>query len=150
LLLHILSTGVSFSFTPLKQSNPSPAFLTPSKVLLANGETRMNMLSPGDATKLFHADVEYGKVVSEWRFNKDEVDIPQVRVVQGGCLQRPGGGGHAHANVTRLFHADMEQHVCYGKVVLAWRLNIGEVDDPPVCCIYQAECRRKGGGHAVA
>lgn len=72
--------GVSFSFTPLKQSNPSPAFLTPSKVLLANGETRMNMLSPGDATKLFHADVEYGKVVSEWRFNKDEVDIPQADI----------------------------------------------------------------------
>jgi hypothetical protein len=73
--------GVSFSFTPLKASSgASPSFLTPSKVLLANGETRMNMLSPGlDATKLFHADVEYGKVVSEWRFNKDEVDIPQVQ-----------------------------------------------------------------------
>lgn len=79
--------GVSFSFTPLKAAGSSrttaasPSFLTPSKVLLANGETRMNMLSPGlDSTKLFHADVEYGKVVSEWRFNKDEVDIPQADI----------------------------------------------------------------------
>jgi len=40
----------------------------------------MNMLSPGDATKLYHADVEYGKVVSEWRFNKDTVDIPQADI----------------------------------------------------------------------
>jgi hypothetical protein len=48
----------------------------------------MNMLSPGDATKLYHADVEYGKVVSEWRFNKDEVDIPQV-----GANSMVGGRG---------------------------------------------------------
>jgi hypothetical protein len=49
-------------------------------VLLANGETRMNMLSPAcDNTKLFHADVEYQKIVSEWTFQKDTVDIPQVR-----------------------------------------------------------------------
>ena len=90
------TAGVSFSFTPLKQVSPSPAFLTPTKVLLANGETRMNMLSPGlDSTKLFHADVEYGKVVSEWRFNKDEVDIPQVRAAEAvrgvGGLGRGGG-----------------------------------------------------------
>lgn len=72
--------GISFSFTPLKAAPASPSLLTPSKVLLANGETRMNMLSPGDATKLYHADVEYGKVVSEWRFNKDTVDIPQADI----------------------------------------------------------------------
>lgn len=91
--------GVSFSFTPLRGGGSSrggaaaasPSFLTPSKVLLANGETRMNMLSPGlDSTKLFHADVEYGKVVSEWRFNKDEVDIPQVCVLVS-CWCRGGG-----------------------------------------------------------
>lgn len=85
-------SGISFSFTPLKQSGASPGrtpFLTPSKVLLSNAESRMNMLSPGDATKLYHADVEYGKVVSEWRFNKDEVDIPQVRV----CAHVSSTGG---------------------------------------------------------
>jgi hypothetical protein len=73
---------VSFSFTPLKQAGPSsPAFLTPTKVLLANGEARMNMLSPAlGSHKLFHADVEYGKVVSEWAFQKDGVDIPQADI----------------------------------------------------------------------
>jgi hypothetical protein len=76
--------GIAFSFTPLKRGGPpgtpgTPSF-TPGKVLLANGETRMNMLSPAlDSTKLFHADVEYQKIVSEWTFQKDTVDIPQVR-----------------------------------------------------------------------
>lgn len=77
------TAGIAFSFTPLKRSTPrtpgTPSF-TPSKVLLANGETRMNMLSPAhDNTKLYHADVEYQKIVSEWQFQKDSVDIPQVR-----------------------------------------------------------------------
>eukprot|EP00775_Hariotina_reticulata_P006643 gene6643-6868_t len=49
-------------------------------VLLTNGESRMNMLSPGANTKLFHADVEYQKVVSEWTFQKDNVDIPQADI----------------------------------------------------------------------
>jgi hypothetical protein len=77
--------GIAFSFTPLKRNGPpgtpgTPSF-TPGKVLLANGETRMNMLSPAcDNTKLFHADVEYQKIVSEWTFQKDTVDIPQVRI----------------------------------------------------------------------
>lgn len=78
-------TGIAFSFTPLKRGGPpgtpgTPSF-TPGKVLLANGETRMNMLSPGlDNTKLFHADVEYQKIVSEWTFQKDTVDIPQADI----------------------------------------------------------------------
>eukprot|EP00879_Flechtneria_rotunda_P026492 GHRR01028249.1.p1 GENE.GHRR01028249.1~~GHRR01028249.1.p1 ORF type:complete len:452 (+),score=188.52 GHRR01028249.1:1096-2451(+) len=76
-------TGITFSFTPLKRGAPAspgtPTF-TPSKVLLANGERTMNMLSPGASSKLFHADVEYQKVVSEWTFQKDEVDIPQADI----------------------------------------------------------------------
>ena len=83
-MLSACAAGIAFSFTPLKRGGPpgtpgTPSF-TPGKVLLANGETRMNMLSPGlDNTKLFHADVEYQKIVSEWTFQKDTVDIPQVR-----------------------------------------------------------------------
>eukprot|EP00878_Enallax_costatus_P015951 GHUV01016724.1.p1 GENE.GHUV01016724.1~~GHUV01016724.1.p1 ORF type:complete len:351 (+),score=96.47 GHUV01016724.1:865-1917(+) len=78
--------GIEFSFTPLKSSGRTPPrtpgtpTFTPSKVLLANGETKMNMLSPGDSTRLFHADVEYQKIVSEWSFQKDHVDIPQADI----------------------------------------------------------------------
>jgi hypothetical protein len=90
--------GIAFSFTPLKRGGPpgtpgTPSF-TPGKVLLANGETRMNMLSPAcDNTKLFHADVEYQKIVSEWTFQKDTVDIPQVCTGLGRWGMCFGGGG---------------------------------------------------------
>lgn len=72
--------GITFQITPLKSARggPSTPTLTPSKVIMANKETKMNMLSPLDSNKLFHADVEYQKVVSEWKFAKDTVDIPQV------------------------------------------------------------------------
>ncbi|KAF6261436.1 VID27 cytoplasmic protein-domain-containing protein [Scenedesmus sp. NREL 46B-D3] len=91
-------SGIAFSFTPLKRGGPpgtpgTPSF-TPGKVLLANGETRMNMLSPAhDNTRLFHADVEYQKIVSEWTFQKDTVDIPQVRALL--CTSGTGGQ-HQH------------------------------------------------------
>jgi hypothetical protein len=78
-------TGIAFSFTPLKTNRtpartPGTPTFTPSKVLLANGERTMNMLSPADGTKLFHGDVEYQKIVSEWSFQKDTVDIPQADI----------------------------------------------------------------------
>ncbi|KAI8463637.1 MAG: VID27 cytoplasmic protein-domain-containing protein [Monoraphidium minutum] len=58
----------------------TPSFLTPGKVILAQGETRMNMISPEIRDRLFHADIEYQKVVSEWTFNKDGVEIPQADI----------------------------------------------------------------------
>jgi hypothetical protein len=38
-------------------------------------ERKMNMISPLSGTALWHADIETGKVVSEWRFQKDGVDV---------------------------------------------------------------------------
>ncbi|GBF92192.1 hypothetical protein Rsub_05274 [Raphidocelis subcapitata] len=58
----------------------TPTLITPGKVILAQGETRMNMISPAMADKLFHADIEYQKVVSEWAFSKDGVDVPQADI----------------------------------------------------------------------
>ena len=49
---------------------------TPSKVLLMNRERKMNMLSPDAGQKLWHTDIETGKVVSEWGFEKDGVEAP--------------------------------------------------------------------------
>lgn len=35
----------------------------------------MNMISPLSGASLWHADIETGKVISEWRFQKDGVDV---------------------------------------------------------------------------
>ncbi|KAK9862011.1 hypothetical protein WJX84_000959 [Apatococcus fuscideae] len=67
---------LSVDVTPTR----GPAF-TPSKVLLMNRERRMNMLSPEGGQKLWHTDIETGKVVSEWGFEKDGVDAPMRDIV---------------------------------------------------------------------
>mmetsp|Transcript_1482 Transcript_1482/g.3251 ORF Transcript_1482/g.3251 Transcript_1482/m.3251 type:complete len:563 (-) Transcript_1482:307-1995(-) len=64
---------VSFTLTP---AGKGAAHFTPSKVLLAQGERRMNLLTPDNTNALHHADVETGKIVSTWKFQKDTVDVP--------------------------------------------------------------------------
>ncbi|KAL3144985.1 hypothetical protein ABBQ32_003489 [Trebouxia sp. C0010 RCD-2024] len=66
----VQSTGVSFDVTPPR----GKASFTPSKLMLMNNERKMNMLSPEGGRSLFHTDIETGKVVSEWSFQKDGVD----------------------------------------------------------------------------
>jgi hypothetical protein len=41
----------------------------------------MNMLSPGEGKSLFNADIETGKIVSEWAFQKDGVDVGMKDIV---------------------------------------------------------------------
>lgn len=76
----IEDAGISFNVAPIHGTPGTPQFLTPGKVILAQGETRMNMISPANREMLFHADIEYQKVVSEWTFNKDGVDVPQADI----------------------------------------------------------------------
>lgn len=61
---------MSFNVTP-----PKGGAFTPNKMLLMNRERRMNMLSPMHGEKLFNADIETGKVINEWGFQKDGVDV---------------------------------------------------------------------------
>ncbi|GAB4822475.1 hypothetical protein N2152v2_009521 [Parachlorella kessleri] len=72
-------TGFSFQVTPAKKS--SLKSFTPSKALLMGHETKMNMISPLASTSLFHTDIETGKVISEWNFQKDGADIPIKDIV---------------------------------------------------------------------
>ena len=78
---------VSFAFTPPGQSRTASRLgsgtphYTPSKLMLTHGERRMNMLTPDRANKVLHADLETGKVVSEWGFQKDGVDVDMRDVV---------------------------------------------------------------------
>lgn len=72
-------TGLSFKLTPPPNAaalgGGSTPTLTPPKALLMNQERRMNMISPLAGTSLWHADIETGKVISEWKFQKDGVDV---------------------------------------------------------------------------
>ena len=48
---------------------------TPSKMLLMHGERRMNMLNQEDGSSVHQMDIETGKSVAVWGFQKDGVDI---------------------------------------------------------------------------
>ena len=74
--------NISFTLTPATKGGHSTPSFTPSRVLLAQGERRMNMLTPDNASVLHHADVETGKIVSTFNFQKDAVDIPIKEITQ--------------------------------------------------------------------
>lgn len=89
-------TGLTFALTPqsggggaggrrgggASSATPSGAacLTPPGKAILAARETRVNMLTPGDSSRLLHGDIEYGKVVSEWRFAKDGASVGQADI----------------------------------------------------------------------
>ncbi|PRW60455.1 CYPRO4-like [Chlorella sorokiniana] len=72
-------TGLSFKLTPppgaVGLGGGSTPTLTPPKALLMNQERKMNMISPLAGSSMWHADIETGKVISEWKFQKDGVDV---------------------------------------------------------------------------
>ena len=74
---------ISFTLTPAATSKGgrTPGF-TPSRVLLAQGERKMNMLTPDNPSALYHADVETGQIVSTFSFQKDTVEIPIKEITQ--------------------------------------------------------------------
>ncbi|GAX80725.1 hypothetical protein CEUSTIGMA_g8160.t1 [Chlamydomonas eustigma] len=82
-LRNVVGSGVedkciSFTLTPgtSKGSSRTPSMFTPSRVLLAQGERKMNLLTPDNPNLLHHADVETGQIVSTFSFQKDRVEIP--------------------------------------------------------------------------
>ncbi|KAJ4965763.1 hypothetical protein NE237_017612 [Protea cynaroides] len=69
--------GVSVRFN---SESSSLGFSTPKKALLMRAETNMLLMSPMDHGKagrsgLHQFDIETGKVVTEWKFEKDGTDI---------------------------------------------------------------------------
>ncbi|XP_010525688.1 PREDICTED: protein CYPRO4 [Tarenaya hassleriana] len=58
----------------------SPSYSTPKKALLMRAETNMMLMSPAKegkphATGVKQVDIETGKIVTEWKFEKDGTDI---------------------------------------------------------------------------
>lgn len=63
-----------------KRSSVSAGHSTPKKALLMRGETNMMLMSPfkegkPQSTGLHQLDIETGKIVTEWKFEKDGADI---------------------------------------------------------------------------
>jgi hypothetical protein len=85
----VQDTGLSFNSpsskrrgsslgTPGDASGSGP---TPSKLLLMHGERQMNMLSPEAGSSLYQMDIETGKTVAEWGFQKDGTDVSMKDLV---------------------------------------------------------------------
>lgn len=70
---------LSLPGTPLSSRLTPGSGITPSKALLMDHETRMNMLTPGSSS-LYHADIETGKVVTEFSFTRDGVNMPMTDI----------------------------------------------------------------------
>jgi WD40 repeat protein len=90
------------------------AYLTLKKALLMRGETNMLLLSPGDAGALHsngvhHVDDETGKVVTEWRFEKDGADITMRDIANDskGAELEPSGSTFLGLDDNRLCRWDM-------------------------------------------
>eukprot|EP00200_Dunaliella_tertiolecta_P009141 CAMPEP_0202380178 /NCGR_PEP_ID=MMETSP1127-20130417/27502_1 /ASSEMBLY_ACC=CAM_ASM_000462 /TAXON_ID=3047 /ORGANISM="Dunaliella tertiolecta, Strain CCMP1320" /LENGTH=600 /DNA_ID=CAMNT_0048978833 /DNA_START=71 /DNA_END=1873 /DNA_ORIENTATION=+ len=67
------------------------SYLTPSRVMLTNAESQMNLLTPDNPNYLYQADIETQKIVSTWNFNKDGVDIPMRDIhhdTKSACLEQ--------------------------------------------------------------
>lgn len=72
--------GVYVKFDDKKLGSSSGNSATPKKGLLMRGETNMMLMSPmkeakSPATGLHQLDIETGKIVTEWKFAKDGVDV---------------------------------------------------------------------------
>lgn len=68
------------------RSGGSAAMATPKKALLMRGETNMMLMSPSEkgkphSTGLHQLDIETGKIVSEWKFEKDGTEITMRDIV---------------------------------------------------------------------
>uniref|UniRef100_A0A0D9VM07 Uncharacterized protein n=1 Tax=Leersia perrieri TaxID=77586 RepID=A0A0D9VM07_9ORYZ len=89
------------------------AYTTPQKALLMRGETNMLLMSPGEATPhsngVHHVDIETGKVVAQWRFEKDGTDITMRDIANDskGAQLEPSGSTFLGLDDNRLCRWDM-------------------------------------------
>jgi len=88
------------------------AYSTPKKALLMRGETNMLLMSPGEALRsngVHHVDIETGKVVAEWRFEKDGTDITMRDIANDskGAQLEPSGSTFLGLDDNRLCRWDM-------------------------------------------
>ncbi|XP_021898615.1 protein CYPRO4 [Carica papaya] len=107
--------GVYVNFdTESYRSGSSLVHSTPKKALLMRAETNMLLMSPMDVKKphstgLHQLDIETGKIVTEWRFEKDGVDITMRDIANDskGAQLDPSGSTFLGLDDNRLCRWDM-------------------------------------------
>lgn len=72
---HTANNRLKFQTNISKVTTPGGKLLSPKKVMLHSEDRDLIMQSGADANKLFRMDLEYGKVVDEWKIHDD---IPVV------------------------------------------------------------------------
>ncbi|KAF3446661.1 hypothetical protein FNV43_RR11841 [Rhamnella rubrinervis] len=87
---------------------------TPKKALLMRAETNMLLMSPTNegkphSTGLHHLDIETGKIVTEWKFEKDGTDITMRDITNDskGAQLDPSGSTFLGLDDNRLCRWDM-------------------------------------------
>lgn len=87
---------------------------TPKKALLMRAETNMLFMSPTNegkphSTGLHHLDIETGKIVTEWKFEKDGTDITMRDITNDskGSQLDPSGSTFLGLDDNRLCRWDM-------------------------------------------
>ncbi|VFR01492.1 unnamed protein product [Cuscuta campestris] len=92
----------------------SSAHQTPRKALLMRSETNMLLMSPANGDRphskgLHQLDIETGKIVSEWKFEKDGADISMRDITNDskGAQMDPSGSTFLGLDDNRLCRWDM-------------------------------------------
>ncbi|XP_022975927.1 protein CYPRO4-like [Cucurbita maxima] len=97
-----------------REGGSSLVYSTPKKALLMKAETNMLLMSPMNEGKphtsgLHQLDIETGKVVTEWKFGKDGVDISMRDITNDskGAQLDPSGSTFLGLDDNRLCRWDM-------------------------------------------
>ncbi|KAJ8447401.1 hypothetical protein Cgig2_019395 [Carnegiea gigantea] len=111
--IHGKGVCVKFDRGPACKSANS-SLSTPKKAILMRGETNMMLMSPllegkPHASGLHQLDIETGKIVTEWKFEKDGADISMRDITNDtkGAQLEPSGSTFLGLDDNRLCQWDM-------------------------------------------
>ncbi|KAK6206764.1 VID27 cytoplasmic protein [Colletotrichum tabaci] len=68
---HTADNNVEFSTNISKVETPKGVLFSPKKMMLHNEDRNMVLQNERDANKLYRMDLEYGKIVDEWKVHED-------------------------------------------------------------------------------
>lgn len=92
---HTPNNNLEFSTNISKVETPKGKLFSPKKVMLHAEDSNMILQNPGEPSTLYRMDLEYGKVVDEWKVHDDipvttfapenVSRIPSLTVFPGPC-----------------------------------------------------------------